>query len=119
MTKSIAKLSDTELATLYSRIFRVLEKHEDIFYAKFESLYEYLAKEINIRNRARIYRECCYSLKNNGRNQFTAAAQYADAVMNDCNYFTENQTHEIGSFYSKTRCPVVVDLIMHGYYPFA
>ena len=113
------KYTDENLATLYSRLFRVLEKHEKIFYAKFEGLYENLAREIDARNRARIYREACYSLKNRGRNQFAAASKYADAVIGGSDYFTDSQSHEIGSYYSKTGCPVLVDLVMRGYYPFS
>lgn len=116
---SIKKLSDTELASLFSRTTKVLIKHEKIFYAKFEELHEKLSKEIDERNRGRIYREACYSLKNNGRNQFRVASQYANAVMNSCDYFSDQQSHEIGSFYTKTKCPVLVDLIMRGYYPFS
>ena len=117
--RKIKYWTDTEIATLYSRLFKVLEKHEDIFYKRFESLYEDLKREIDIRNYGRIYRECCYSLKNRGRNQFRVASEYADAVMNDCDYFTDSQSHEIGSYYTKTRCPIIVDLVMRGYYPFS
>lgn len=113
------KMTDTELATLYSRLFKVLEKHEDIFYAKFESLYEDLAREIDVRNRGRIYRECCYSLENRGRNQFASAKQYADTVINGSDYFSDSQSHEIGSYYTKSGRPIIVDLVMHGYYPFS
>ena len=113
------KYTDEKLATLYSRLFRVLERHEKIFYAKFESLYEDLAREIDTRNRARIYREACYSLKNRGRNQFAAASKYADAVIGSCDYFTDNQSHEIGSYYTKSGRPIIVDLVMRGHYPFS
>ena len=117
--RKIKYWTDTELATLYSRLEKVLFKKESIFYAKFEELHWNLRCEIDVRNRARIYRECCYSLRNRGRNQFASAKQYADAVINGSDYFTDSQSHEIGSYYSKTGCPIIVDLVMHGYYPFS
>lgn len=116
----LKKLSDTELATLYSRLHKVFMTHENIFYKNFESLYCDLQREINIRNRGKIYKECCRVLKlRNCSNQFTAAARFADAALDDCDYFSENQTYEIGSFYTKNGCPVLVDLVMYGYYPYA
>lgn len=110
------KYSDKELASLYSRLLMVFNNHENIFYKKFESLYNDLSQEINRRNRAKIYKECCKSLKlKTFNNQFTAAATFADAVLDDPNYFPKNQSYEIGSFYTKNGCPILVDLVMYGY----
>ena len=114
------KYTDEQIAALFSRLHKVFMTHENIFYDKFEDLYIKLEKEINQRNRRRIFKECCSVLKlRHIDNQFKAAAIYADAALDDCDYFSTNQTYEIGSFYTKNGCPVLVDLVMHGYYPFA
>ena len=110
------KYTDEQIATLFSRLVKVLQNHENIFYNRFDSLYCDLQREIDVRNRSKIYKECCRVLKlRNCSNQFTAAARFADASINDSDYFSENQTYEIGSFYTKNGCPVLVNLVMHGY----
>ena len=109
------KYTDTQIATLFHRLLKIQAKHEDIFYKKFQSIYDDLDQEINRRNRSKIYKECCKVLKlRNHTNQFTAAAMFADAAINDPDYFSENQTYEIGSYYTKRGCPVLVDLVMHN-----
>lgn len=110
--ENVKKLSDVELATLYKRLENVFLKKENIFYKKFEDLHDILKDEINRRNRAKIFKVACQVLRNkNFSNQFSAASYYADAVLNDCNYFETDTSHEIRSFYTKHGNPVLVDLV--------
>lgn len=77
---------------------------------KFNDQAKAMHKELNRRNRAAIYLVACRVLKNRHfENQFAAAAHYADAVLNGCNYFSTDDYHEIGSFYTKSCSPVIVD----------
>ena len=112
--RNLKKIPDVELATMYIRLERVFLHHEKIFWAKFEDLHWELKKEIHRRNRALIYKEAVKHLRlGKYENQFRSASKYADAVMDDSNYFAENSTWEIGSFYTKSGNPVLVDLVCH------
>lgn len=64
--------------------------------------------ELDRRNRAAIYRVACREIDNKGENQFTAAARYADSVLNGSDYFSTDDSYEIGSFYTKSGGPVIV-----------
>ena len=76
---------------------------------KFNGLAHDIEQELNCRNRAAIYKTACRVLKNRHfANQFAAAAHYADAVINGSDYFSSDDHHEIGSFYTKSGNPVVV-----------
>lgn len=111
---NVKKLSDTELATLYKRLDNVFLKKENIFYKKFEDIHDILKDEINRRNRAKIFKVACRCLKNKVRkNQFLSAQVYADAVLDDPNYFETDSDWEIGSYYTKHGNPVLVDLVCH------
>ena len=112
---NMKKYGDKEIANLYKRLDRVRCLKENVFYKyKFEPIWDKIGFEINRRNRAKIFKVACQVLKNrNFSNQFAAAAHYADAIMNDCNYFTMNESHEINSYYTRSRNPVLVDLVMY------
>lgn len=63
------------------------------------------------RYRAAIYKAACRVLRNNcryPRNQFSMAAQFADAVINGSEIFAETEHYEIGSYYTKNHCPEIV-----------
>ena len=109
---NVKKLSDVELATLYKRLDNVFLKKENIFYKKFEDLYDILKHEINRRNRILIYHEACKHLKiGKYDNQFKCASSYADAVLNDCNYFETDSDWEMSSFHTKNGSPILITLI--------
>lgn len=106
-------MNNKELANLFYRLDRVFLKKEKYFYKHFQKIYDDLKAEINRRNRAAIYKKCCFFLKNNNENQFSAAARYADAVINkDINYWPGDSFYEISQFDSKTKTPIIVDLVM-------
>ena len=68
-----------------------------------------IAEKFN-RSGAAIYKVACRVLKNRHfENQFAAAAHYADAVINGSDYFSSDDHHEIGSYYTKSGNPVIVD----------
>lgn len=103
--KNVNNLTSTELRTKLKKIIKVSERTD-----AFESLGDKIRRILNQRNRAAIYREACRVLKRrNSPNQFAAAAQYADAVINGSDYFETDDHHEIGSFYTKAGEPVIVD----------
>lgn len=74
---------------------------------RFLNLEYALEKEISKRQRAKIYKTCCWALKNYGSNQFFMAKMHTDSAMND--YVCATDYHyEIGSYYTKNKTPVVV-----------
>lgn len=106
------KMTNENLAKLYNRIAKTIN-HQELWTGKINNLYYDLINELNRRNHALIFKAACKYCKNHGQNQFYAARNYADAAINDCNYFESDTTHEISGFYTKTGNPVVVDLVMH------
>lgn len=107
----IKKATSTELRSKINKINH-LENGDMKYYEiaqNFIGLAYEINKELNRRNRAAIYKVACQVLKNRHfPNQFAAAAHYADAVINGSDYFSTDETHEIGSFYTKSGNPVVV-----------
>ena len=106
------KLTNRELANLYSRLFLVYSKHESIFEKKFEDIYNALEREIDRRNFSLLYKAACSLVRNRGINQFWIAKNYANAVINSSEYFSSDEHHEIGSFYAKDKRPHIVDLVL-------
>lgn len=109
---NIKKATSEQLRTKLNKINH-LENGDMKYYEiaqNFSGLAYEIDKELNRRNRAAIYRVACRVLKNRHfENQFAAAACYADAVLNGSDYFSTDDHHEIGSFYTKSGNPVIVD----------
>lgn len=101
--KNLNKMSSAELRNKLAKIVRVQERT-----SAFDNLMHDIDAELNRRNRAAIYRVACKVLKNDGMNQFWMASRYADDVINSSDYFSSDQSHEIGSFYTKSGCGAVV-----------
>lgn len=98
-------MSSEQLRDKLAKIVRVQERTD-----AFDNLMYDIDVELNRRNRAAIYKVACRVLKNRHfSNQFAAAAHYADAVVNGSDYFSSDDHHEIGSFYTKSGNPVIVD----------
>lgn len=77
---------------------------------KFNNLAYDISAELDRRNRAAIYKAACRVLKNRySENQFVTAARYADAVINGSDYFSSDENHEIGGFYTKSGHPEIID----------
>lgn len=108
---NIKKATSDELRSKLNKINH-LENGDMKYYEiaqNFSGLAYEINKELNRRNHAAIYEVACRVLKNRHfENQFAAAAHYADAVVNGSDYFSTDETHEIGSFYTKSGNPVVV-----------
>ena len=109
---NIKKASSDRLCGKLNKINHL--ENGDMKYYKIAQNFSGLAceieKELDRRNRAAIYRVACRVLKNRHfGNQFTAAACYADAVINGSDYFSTDDSHEIDSFYTKSGNPVIVD----------
>lgn len=109
---NVKKATSDQLRAKLNKINHL--ENGDIKYYKiaqnFRGLAYEIGKELNRRNRAAIYRVACRVLKNRHfENQFAAAACYADAVLNGSDYFSTDDHHEIGSFYTKSGNPVIVD----------
>lgn len=103
--KNLSKMSSEQLRDKLAKIVRVQERTD-----AFDNLMYDIDAELNRRNRAAIYKVACRVLKNRHfSNQFAAAAHYADAVVNGSDYFSSDDQHEIGSFYTKSGNPVIVD----------
>lgn len=103
--KNLSKMSSEQLRDKLAKIVRVQERTD-----AFDNLMYDIDVELNRRNRAAIYKVACRVLKNRHfSNQFAAAAHYADAVVNGSDYFSSDDHHEIGSFYTKSGNPVIVD----------
>lgn len=103
--KNLSKMSSEQLRDKLAKIVRVQERTD-----AFDNLMYDIDAELNRRNRAAIYKVACRVLKNRHfSNQFAAAAHYADAVVNGSDYFSSDYHHEIGSFYTKSGNPVIVD----------
>lgn len=103
--KNLSKMSSEQLRDKLAKIVRVQERTD-----AFDNLMYDIDAELNRRNRAAIYKVACRVLKNRHfENQFAAAAHYADAVINGSDYFSSDDHHEIGSFYTKSGNPVIVD----------
>lgn len=101
--KKIESMTSDELRVKYAKCLIVQDKT-----SKFEYLQDEIYKELTARAHAAIYRACCWCLKNRGKNQFAAARQFADATMDEDGFFPDNDSYEIGSFYTKHHAPVVV-----------
>lgn len=96
MTENFEKMTSEELRQI-------------IGYTDNEKLIYDIENELNRRNRAAIFKSACVCLRNCGRNQFEAAATFADAVIDDDpSYFPTVDHFEIGSYYTKTKNPVTV-----------
>lgn len=107
----IKKATSTELRAKLSKINHL--ENGDMKYfeiaEKFNGLANDINQELNRRNRAAIYKVACRVLKNRySENQFTAAARYADAVINGSDYFSSDDHYEIDGFDTKSGNPVVV-----------
>lgn len=103
--KNLNKMSSEQLRDKLAKIVRVQERTD-----AFDNLMYDIDAELNRRNRAALYKVACRVLKNRHfSNQFAAAAHYADAVINGSDYFSSDDHHEIGSFYTKSGNPVIVD----------
>lgn len=102
--KKLTQMTSKELRRKYAKILRV-QNRTDVF----NNLMYDISKELDRRNRAAIFKVSCRVLKNRyGINQFTAAAHYADTVLNGSDYFSDDEQHEIRGFYTKSGNPVVV-----------
>lgn len=107
----LSKMSDSELGMLYLRVERTLVAGHYFF----EELDYKLRKEINKRNWGKIYKECCRVAKNRyHRNQFRVAKDYADAILNDCNYFENLSSWELRSCETKSGNPYQIDLVCYN-----
>lgn len=97
------KQETSALREEYLSIFEKIERIED--YNDEVRALEKRATEISgilmPRYRAAIYKAACEVLNNRGRNQFAAAAQFADAAINGSEIFASSTDYEIGSYYTK------------------
>ena len=101
------KLSDRELGTLYIRVEKTIAAGHYFF--------EELGNERRKRNWSKIYRVCCRVAKNRyHRNQFSVAKDYADAILNDCNYFEDLSSWELRGYETKSGNPYQIDLVCHN-----
>lgn len=109
---NIKKATSSALRSKLEKINR-LENGDDKYFEiaeKFSGLAYDINKELNRRNRAAIFRAACQVLKNRySENQFSAAANYADAVINGCEYFSNDSHHEISRYDTKDGTPFIVD----------
>ena len=101
--KKIESMTSDELRKKYAKCLIVQDKT-----SKFEYLQNEIYQELTARAHAAIYQACCWCLKNRGKNQFAAAKQFADATMDEDGFFPDDNSYEIGSFYTKHHAPVVV-----------
>ena len=110
MIKHLKKLTSAQLRCKLKKISDMAEKGGRWFEKseEFNNYADEVRTILNRRNRAAIFKEACRCLRNDGENQFAAAARYADAVLDGSDYFSDDTTHEIGSFYTKSRHPVIV-----------
>ena len=107
----LSKMSDSELGTLYVRVEKTIAAGHYFF----EELCDKLRKEINKRNWSKIYRVCCRVAKNRyHRNQFRVAKDYADAILNDCNYFEDLRSWELRGYETKSGNPCQIDLVCYN-----
>lgn len=100
---NLKKLTSDELRAKLKKCYIVADRTN-----AFENLSREIADILNCRNYTAIYNAACDVLKNKGRNQFAASAEYAEAVINGSDYFSTDETHEIGSFYTKSGQPYIV-----------
>ena len=106
--KSIEKQTTEYLRRRYMKTVAVQDR---VGYERFAAYAGELYKELMRRYRAAIYKAACRVLRNNcryPRNQFSMAAQFADAVINGSEIFAETEHYEIGSYYTKNHCPEIV-----------
>ena len=95
----LSKMSDSELGTLYIRVEKTIAAGHYFF----EELCDKLREEINKRNWSKIYRVCCRVAKN-----------YADAILNDCNYFEDLSSWELRGYETKSGNPYQIDLVCYN-----
>lgn len=101
---NIKKADSDTLRKKYAKAI-IASERRPIFY----NLAMNIANELNRRNRAILYREACRVLKlRKFNNQFQAAAYFADACLDDPNYFCDMAYYEISGFYTKNGNPVCV-----------
>ena len=100
----IKKASSNILRVKLEKCFKVQERT-----TAFNGLMYDIDRELTRRAHAAIYKVACECLKNTWGNQFTSAARYADAVINGSSWFSTDTTHEIGSYYTKSGHPVIVE----------
>ena len=106
---NINKTTSEELRRIYSLTFWAEDKKPSLFTGKMEALKYEIDKELSRRCYSAIYKTACRVINNKGMNQFAAAKRYTDSVINGCDWFSTDTSHEIGSYYTKSRCPVIVD----------
>ena len=99
--KNLNKMTFAELQKKYMKCIKVEERT-----SRFNSLAYDLSEEIYKRQRALIYKTCCWALDNKGSNQFFMAKMHTDATMNEL--FASDDHYEIGSYYTKNRRPVLI-----------
>ena len=97
----LKKYTLSELRKKYIKCVKVEERT-----SKFLNLEYTLEKEILKRMRAKIYKTCCWALKNNGFNQFFVAKLHTDSAMNEL--WATSWHYEISGYYTKNKIPVVV-----------
>ena len=100
--KNLNKMTFAELQKKYMKCIKVEERT-----SRFNSLAYDLSEEIYKRQRALIYKTCCWALKNYGSNQFFMAKMHTDSAMNDY-VCTTDDYYEISGYYTKNRCPVLI-----------
>lgn len=108
----IRKLTSEQLRAKINK-FVHLQNGDGKYYEIAENNFAWYIRQVEIeldrRNRAAIYRAACRVLKNRySANQFTSAAHYADAVVNGDGYFSTDNQHEIGGYYTKSGNPYIV-----------
>lgn len=101
---NIKKASSNALRIKYIKCIKVQDRT-----TAFNSFMYEIDRELTRRAHAAIYKAACECVKNAWGNQFTSAARYADAVINGSEWFSTDTTHEIGSYYTKSGHPVIVE----------
>ena len=109
MRNTVKKATSKELRRIYKLILWAEDQKPSLYTGKMAKLQNEINQELTRRCYSAIYKTACQVLKNKGLNQFTAAKIYADAVINGCDWFSSDEQHEIGSYYTKSRCPVIVN----------
>lgn len=101
MMKPFKNYTLTQLREKYLKCVKVEERTN-----RFLNLQYALDREISKRQRAKIYKTCCWALKNYGSNQFFMAKMHTDAAMKEL--WASDDHYEIGSYYTKNKTPVLV-----------
>lgn len=109
MKYEIKKIKSEELRRIYELILWAEDKKPSLYTGKMESLRDSIYRELARRCYSAIYKTACQVIRNKGINQFIAAKRYTDSVINGCDWFATDTSHEIGSYYTKSNCPVIVE----------